>query len=221
MATTGRRHVHVNLAAQEWIADRSSELQYIARFHHSLSGFSATRLLPLPTLAKDLGVKQVLVKDETSRLDLPAFKILGASWATYRAIIERLQLPPDSSIEDVGTAARTHQVKLFAATDGNHGRAVARMAAMLGVESHIFVPEWLDEPTKQLIAKEGAKVNVDSGDYDQTILTAAARAKECGGLHIQDHAFGDYSHIAQVCVEYIHETPILTACSGLLTDITP
>ncbi len=35
------------------------------------------------------------MKDESSRLGLPAFKMLGASWASYRSLIERLGHEPE------------------------------------------------------------------------------------------------------------------------------
>ena len=50
-------------------------------FHQSLPGYSPTPLVPVPELAAELGVGRLLVKDESSRLGLPAFKVLGASWA--------------------------------------------------------------------------------------------------------------------------------------------
>ena len=84
-------------------------------FHRSLPGYAPTPLVPVPAIAAELGVGRVLVKDESSRLGLPAFKILGASWAC-RQVLER-------------HPAAT----LVTATDGNHGRAVARMAAHFGV----------------------------------------------------------------------------------------
>ena len=55
-------------------------------------------------------------------LGLPAFKALGASWACR-------QVPE-----------RSPGAELVTATDGNHGRAVARMAAQLGTTSTVFVP---------------------------------------------------------------------------------
>ena len=66
---------------------------------------------------------RVLVKDESSRLGLPAFKVLGASWACHQV----LQRQPGA--------------ELVTATDGNHGRAVARTAAHLGVPATVFVPD--------------------------------------------------------------------------------
>jgi len=39
------------------------------------------------------------VKDEGSRFGLPAFKILGASWATTQAIAKRLKLEPSEKTD--------------------------------------------------------------------------------------------------------------------------
>jgi len=41
-------------------------------FHQSLPGYSPTPLVSVP----ELGVGRLLVKDESSRLGLPAFKVL-------------------------------------------------------------------------------------------------------------------------------------------------
>src|SRR5437773_11013274 len=58
-------------------------------FHRRLPRYQPTALIDAPELARMLGLGQVLVKDESSRLGLPAFKILGASWAVYRALEKR------------------------------------------------------------------------------------------------------------------------------------
>src|SRR5262245_32954408 len=55
-------------------------------FHRKLPGYKPTPLAVTPGVAAELGVKLVWVKDESSRLGLPAYKILGASWATYCAL---------------------------------------------------------------------------------------------------------------------------------------
>lgn len=77
------------------------------------------------------------------------------------------------------------------------------MAATLGIESRIVVPNWLDETTKDLIRMEGAEVIVDSGDYDQSILTAEEKANVAGGILIQDHSFADYLQIPQVLAQQL------------------
>src|SRR4051812_44311881 len=55
------------------------------QFHRRLPGYAPTPLIDAPEIAEMLGVRQVLLKNESSRFGLPAFKILGASWAVYRA----------------------------------------------------------------------------------------------------------------------------------------
>ncbi|MET9090051.1 pyridoxal-phosphate dependent enzyme, partial [Streptomyces sp. NPDC004237] len=86
-------------------------------FHAALPDYSSTPLTELPALAEELGVGRVFVKDESSRLGLPAFKALGASWAVHRTLADRAE-----------NGNAPGPVTLVTATDGNHGRAVARTA---------------------------------------------------------------------------------------------
>src|SRR5437763_777499 len=67
-------------------------------FHRRLPGYRQTPLVEAPRLAEALGVAAVLVKDETSRFGLPSFKVLGASWATYAALRDRLGPLPDGPL---------------------------------------------------------------------------------------------------------------------------
>lgn len=67
MSTTlGRRHIYINPDAQDWVCDTTLGEENILKFHQQLPGFAPTRLVPLTALARELGVKQVWVKDETS-----------------------------------------------------------------------------------------------------------------------------------------------------------
>ena len=98
-------------------------------FHPSLPGFAPTPVRAAPSAAARLGVARVLVKDESERMGMPSFKILGASWATYRAVLAKLGRRPGPAPsfgelrEVVASAGRP--LTLVAATDGNHGHAVA------------------------------------------------------------------------------------------------
>ena len=68
----------------------------------SIAACRAIRITPLveaPQLAAKIGVARVVVKNETSRFDLPSFKILGASWASYVALRERLGPISDGPID--------------------------------------------------------------------------------------------------------------------------
>src|SRR5918911_240457 len=82
------------------------------QFHRGMAGYAPSELREAPELAEAMRVRRVLLKVETERFGLPAFKILGASWAAERLLGGR----------------DTTGVTLVTATDGNHGRAVARVA---------------------------------------------------------------------------------------------
>ncbi len=153
-------------------------------FHRTLPGYTPTPLVDLPGLAAELGVGRVLVKDESVRLGLPAFKVLGASWACTRVL------------------GRAPGASLVTATDGNHGRAVARMAWQLGTTATVFVPAVMLPETASLIEAEGAEVRRVAGDYDETVRAAAAYAAEGGGRElVQDTAWPGYEEVPGWIVE--------------------
>jgi diaminopropionate ammonia-lyase len=165
--------------------------------HRRLPGYAVTPLEDAPALARANGVGRVWVKDESSRLGLPAFKMLGASWAAYRAAVERLGRDPEpwASLDQLRrTLAPLRPLTLAAATDGNHGRAVARMATLLGFDAAVYVPEGTAAARIAAIAGEGALVTVVDGDYDAAVAAAAATAGDrC--LLIQDLAWRGYEHV--------------------------
>jgi diaminopropionate ammonia-lyase len=193
---------YTNPLARSYIAqtrpDNSTEIK---KFYTSLPAFKPTSLIPLPSLAKELGIKHAFVKAEVDRLGLPSFKMLGASWAVRQAVIQRCALPSDSGIEELRKGVREMGVKLCAATDGNHGRAVARVGQLLGVgETKIFVPKGLGERAKELIASEGAEVIVVDGDYDDAVRVAHKWGGETsGGMLIEGTAFEGYEDVPRVC----------------------
>ena len=133
----------------------------VRAFHRSLPGYA-------PTPVHDLG-GGVLVKDESSRLGLPAFKILGASWAAERAVGAR---------EDVR--------ELVAASAGNHGRAVARVARWRGLGCRVFLPERSLRARRAAIAAEGAEVVVVDGSYEDAVRLAAEEGRAPGVVEVAD-----------------------------------
>jgi diaminopropionate ammonia-lyase len=155
-------------------------------FHRSLPGFAATPLTEIPALAAELRVGRVFVKDESARLGLPAFKVLGASWAVHRALAGPTMPGP---------------VTLVTATDGNHGRAVARVARLLGQRASVFVPDGVHPAAVAAIAAEGAEITRVAGDYDEAVRQAAAAASGPTAVLIQDTAWPGYEQIPGWIVE--------------------
>jgi diaminopropionate ammonia-lyase len=169
-------------------------------FHRRLPGYAPTPLYDVPVLASRLGVGRVWVKDESSRFGLPAFKMLGASWATYKALAERLgeNVEPWRDLDELkARLAVLRPLTLATATDGNHGRAVARMAALLGFSAHVFVPAGTAQARIEAIRDEGAKVTIIDGSYDDAVRRAASES--C--LVVSDTSWPGYERVPRWVIE--------------------
>src|SRR3954454_125851 len=152
------------------------------KFHASLDGYSPSRLIDAPELAEAMGVGRVLLKAETDRFGLPAFKILGASWAAENLLGDRTG------------------VTLVTATDGNHGRAVARVARLRGLDAHILVPAGTAQSRIDGIASEGAHVEVVDGSYDEAVEKAAGMA-DATHVVLSDTSWPGYEDVPRWVVE--------------------
>src|SRR4051812_29406653 len=151
-------------------------------FHRQMEGYASSPLIDSPELAAALRVGRVLVKAELERFGLPAFKILGASWAAERLLGDR------------------GDVILVTATDGNHGRAVARVARMRGLRARILVPAGTAQARIDGIASEGAHVEVVDGSYDDAVDRAKTMAD---GTHVvlSDTSWPGYEDVPRWVVE--------------------
>ena len=171
--------------------------------HITLPNYAPTALIDAPVLADRLGVAQVLVKDESLRMGLPSFKILGASFATVQTVRERWlpQLTDAAGVGELRDAlADRPRLALAAATDGNHGRGVARMAALLGVDCSILVPAGTATARIDAIAGEGAHVSVVDGTYDDAVA-ASARLADDRTLIVSDTSWPGYERTPRAVVE--------------------
>lgn len=169
-------------------------------FVRTLPGYGVTPLTELAPLAAELGVGRVLVKDESHRLGLPAFKALGASWAIAHVVAERTGSTV-TTFPACQAAARGLSLTLVTASDGNHGRAVARFAALLGLRAHVLVPAAVPAPAVRAIRDEGAQVTVVPGSYDDAVARAAVVAAEPGAELVQDTAWPGYEQVPARIVE--------------------
>ncbi len=171
-------------AARTWTC--APALAGAREFHAGLPGYAPTPLVERPGLAAGLGVGRVFVKDEATRMGLAAFKVLGGSWAVHQVLMR----------QPTGT-----EVLLVTASDGNHGRAVAWMARLLGHRAHVFVPSGVHPVAVAAIAAEGAQVTEVSGSYDQAVCQAAERAREPSAALVQDTAWPGYEQVPGWIVE--------------------
>jgi diaminopropionate ammonia-lyase len=169
--------------------------------HHALEGYAPTPLHRAPSLAAELGLGAVLLKDESSRFGLPAFKALGAWWATAWAVAERLGEPALATRPHaLRDRARGAPLTLVCATEGNHGRAVALAARWLGLGALVVVPAATTTARVRAIEDEGARVEHVDGDYDAAVRRAASLAGE-RHLVIADTSWPGYEEVPRRVVE--------------------
>lgn len=139
----------------------------------------STPLGDAPALARALGLSRLLIKDETHRWDLNAFKITGAGYALAR--IAGSEDPRHRWRGSSGPAIVT-------ASAGNHGRAVARAARERGLPCRVFLPSDALPQRVAAIRGEGADVVTVNGTYEEAVARAADDAAATGALLVSDTA---------------------------------
>ena len=196
--TSASRPTFLTAAGRRWTGPGSSVGP--AGFHRSFPRYRPTALVEVPALAAELDVAAVLVKDESRRMGLPAFKVLGASWAVNRAVSRHGGFAEAATTLDElrERATGASGLTLVTATDGNHGRAIGRLAVLLGLAARIYVPVGLSEAVLDSIRSEGADVQVvETGAlYDDAVRLAAGSVVDQGHeLLIQDTSWPGYEDV--------------------------
>ncbi len=167
-------------------------------FHRQLPGYQISPLKGLPNLAAMLGLGGIWVKDESQRLALRSFKILGGSYAIYRVVKSMLGVEQEIPFEDLTSddvRRKLGDITFAAATDGNHGRGVAWAASAMNFRSVIYVHKFTSQARIDAIAGCGAEVRVVDGTYDDAVRQADADARANGWQVISDTSWEGYEDI--------------------------
>jgi diaminopropionate ammonia-lyase len=149
------------------------------RGFYASAGLPATPLRRLRGLARELGLGDVLVKDESQRFGLPAFKIAGARYAVARLTASEVATPDD----------------LACATAGNHGRAVAHAGRLHRRRVHVYVPVGTAGARIAALRAEGADVVETTVGYDAAVRLMAEDAAANGWTIVSDTAWEGYEAI--------------------------
>jgi len=167
----------------------------VRTFHRQIDGYAPTPLAALPRLAELLGVKAVLVKDESHRFGLNAFKVLGGSYALGKLLAEYLNV--DIHEIDLKTvAAKLDKPMVFVtATAGNHGTGVAWAAREMGQKAVVYMPKGSSELSAERIRGLGAECVITDVNYDDTVRLASQQADHHGWMLVQDTAWEGYEKI--------------------------
>lgn len=142
-------------------------------------GYTPTQLHDLAPLAKAIGVKKLLYKDESTRFGLGSFKALGGAYA-----VEKLMSGRDAS-----------QVTVATATDGNHGRSVAWGAQQAGCKCVVYIHAEVSQGRADAMAAYGAKIIRVDGDYDLSVRQCAEDSAKHGYEIISDTTWEGYMDV--------------------------
>jgi diaminopropionate ammonia-lyase len=141
---------------------------------------SATPTRTLRSLGSELGLAGLFVKDESGRFGLNAFKLLGAHFA-----IETL----------VADGVITPGATIVCASEGNHGRAVARAAREAGCSARVYMAHDASPSRAAAIAGEGADVIRVDGSYDDAVRILQEEASRHHWTIVSDTAWPGYERI--------------------------
>jgi diaminopropionate ammonia-lyase len=158
----------------------AEDLADVQSFFRSFPGYESTPLRSLANYARELGIADLMVKDESRRLGLNAFKILGVTYAVHR-------LRKSGEVRE-GTV-------LACPTDDNRGRAVAHVARQIGLPARIYIHDGSSPARVKAIKDEGAEVTMVHGNYDDSVHQAAEDAARNGWTVVSDTAWDGYETV--------------------------
>lgn len=140
----------------------------------------------------------MLLKDETRRMNLGAFKALGGVYAVARLIDQAWQAAGHSALKpqdylDDKVRDFANGMTFATASAGNHGMAVAAGARLFGAKARIFLAR--DVPAgfeTRLIETQGAEV-VRAGDtYEQSVAAARHDTDTSDAILLADGSWPGY-----------------------------
>lgn len=171
----------------------------VQNFHAKFSEYHPTPLVPLKSLSVELGLGCLSVKDESWRMGLNSFKMLGSSYAVGRLIAQKLgknfEEMEFSEFCEENTREKLGKLVFATATDGNHGRGLTWTAKRLGYSSFVFLPKGSSEERVQNIAKNGAQTFVTNRNYDDTVRLMIEEATRNGWQIVQDTSWEGYDEV--------------------------
>ncbi|ATM05207.1 TPA: diaminopropionate ammonia-lyase [Raoultella planticola] len=171
------------------------QAQQARHFHQKIVGYEPTPLYALKSLAALFGVSTILVKDESQRFGLNAFKMLGGAYAIAQLLCEKYHLDINAFSFATFKASSKEKMTFATTTDGNHGRGVAWAAQQLGQNAVIYMPKGSAQERVDAILRLGARCIVTEMNYDDTVRFTMQTARQNGWEVVQDTAWEGYTKI--------------------------
>lgn len=143
-----------------------------------------TPLRASAALARDCGVADVAIKDESGRMGLGSFKALGAAYVIACEAEKARQ-------EDNWQEALSDRA-FVTASAGNHGMSVAAGAHIFGARAVIYLAQTVPESFAGRLRAKGAEVRREGADYEASMAAAGAAASAEGLTLLSDSSWPGY-----------------------------
>ena len=174
---------------------------------HCFPNSVPTPLRSLDLIASRCGVASVAYKDESNRLGQRSFKALGGPYALVRVAADFLSRI--GNLNEVNTkmlvagryADRLADLCVTAATDGNHGMALAWAAKKLGCHCRIYLHAHVAPDLDQKFEQLGAKVIRVPGNYDDAVRQCQVDANSHGHVVVSDTSYDGYTEVPRLVME--------------------
>ena len=149
--------------------------------------------------------QQLMVKDETSRFRMGAFKALGGIYAMAAILIARWRVENQTDLkpeclfmEEIQAWSR--QFTFVCASAGNHGLAVARGAKLFNAGCRIHLADNVPVAFENRLLTLDATVVRSGANYEESMRAAVADSAN-GEILLSDSAWPGYSHIPFLVME--------------------
>ncbi len=159
---------------------------------------------PLLTIRTPSG-HQLLVKDETHRFKMGAFKALGGIYAMAAILLARWREDNKTDIEPEllfteEIQAWSRQLTFVCASAGNHGLAVASGAKLFNTDCRIHLGDTVPVAFENRLLALGVTVVRSGANYEESMCAAKADCTN-GEILLSDSAWPGYSQIPSLVME--------------------
>ena len=174
----------VGLSKPSSIKDLNESTDILLKLVNLCPEYVPTDLINQTELAKNLGLKSVLIKDERKRFNLGSFKATGAIYAIAKMAYSRIGSEEQVSLENLKNTLRG--ITFVTASAGNHGISMSVGAKLFGAKAIVFLSKNVPIAFADKLKAIGAIVKFKGNNYEESMLEAEGYARKNNYVLLSD-----------------------------------
>ncbi len=160
------------------------------------------RYAPSPLTQVSHRGRPLLIKDETHRMGLGAFKALGGVYAVAKLIEAHIGRPLSAEMfMDDAVRRGAADLTFVCASAGNHGMAIAAGARLFGAKARIHLSDTVPKSFARRLRDTGAEVARSGETYEDSVAAAIEDAAISGAVHLADGSWPGYTEPPRLVME--------------------